>query len=71
MNSEYGGVLSTMVRKHTYKVGMDVTVSVKELYESQTDLRYVKVRTEADDSGRIVYWDLYNDRYGIACMDGW
>lgn len=63
-------MLSTMVRSQTYRVGMDVIVSVKELYESQINTRQVRVNVETDDSGEIVYYDLYNNKDGLVCMDG-
>lgn len=57
-------------RRDTYRTGMKVTVSVKELYESNIVTEEVYIDTENNDNGEIGYWDLYNDKYGLVCMDG-
>ena len=53
-----------------YIKGMSVTVSVKELYESNVITENVYIDTKNDENGNIGYWDLYTDKDGLVCMDG-
>lgn len=67
---DYSGISNIISKKVIYKTGMKVTVSVKELYESNIVTENVYIDTENNDNGEIGYWDLYNNKYGLVCMDG-
>lgn len=53
-----------------YKKGMSVYVSIKALYDAVIEPTCGMIATETDDSGRVAYFDLYNRRGVLACMDG-
>lgn len=53
-----------------FTVGAAVTVSVKTLYESVNNPKYVEIIPDFDEKGNMAYFDLYNDKGELACMDG-
>lgn len=50
--------------------GSVVTVSVKALYDEVCHPRYVHIVPDFDAAGNMAYFDLYNKKDELACLDG-
>lgn len=51
-------------------VGKEVGLNLKLLYDSVETLQYAEIVADFDSDNRMSYFDLYNKKGELACLDG-